>query len=288
MTTSLQPIAEVRKRVEYEGAMTSPVIREVNAYQRGFSAAYDGAPLKITGYCLLCQSHSDFLVDMLWGGVSDGGVNRPNWRERLVCSHCGLNNRQRLIGTMIDQFIHDNSGSALYFMEFVTPIFQWFLAHHPKEHIVGSEYLGDYSPGQIVNGIRHENIQNLSFPDESIDLVVSTDVFEHVMDPLIGFAESRRVLKPNGIMLATFPFSHARDQSVVRAMQKDGEIHHILPPDYHGNPLSEEGSLVFTDFGWSVLTEMQRAGFSDAKILLFGSIDHCHLSAPQLVFLCRK
>ena len=30
---------------------------------------------------------------------------------------------------------------------------------------------------------------------------------------------------------------------------EDGTIRHLQPPDYHGNPISEEGSLVITEWG---------------------------------------
>lgn len=42
------------------------------------------------GYCECCQRESRFLLD--WN-CSDG--KNVNFRERLVCEHCGLNNRQR-------------------------------------------------------------------------------------------------------------------------------------------------------------------------------------------------
>jgi ubiquinone/menaquinone biosynthesis C-methylase UbiE len=45
----------------------------------------------------------------------------------------------------------------------------------------------------------------LSFPDESFDLVYSSNVLEHVQDPARVLAESVRVLKPGGYLFFTYP-----------------------------------------------------------------------------------
>lgn len=40
-----------------------------------------------------------------------------------------------------------------------------------------STFMGDaFTPGQVVNGVRHEDLQQLSFPDDSFDLVLSAEV----------------------------------------------------------------------------------------------------------------
>ena len=56
-----------------------------------------------------------------------------------------------------------------------------------------------------------KDIENLSFDDKQVDIIVSNDVLEHVANPSKGFAECARVLKNNGIMIATFPFFSSED-----------------------------------------------------------------------------
>ncbi len=43
------------------------------------------------------------------------------------------------------------------------------------------------------------------FDDESFDVVLSDQVFEHVQDPDVAWAELRRVLRPGGVGLHVFP-----------------------------------------------------------------------------------
>ena len=50
----------------------------------------------------------------------------------------------------------------------------------------------------MVQGVRCENLEELTFPDESIDLHISQDVMEHVFQPKRAFAEIARTLRPGG------------------------------------------------------------------------------------------
>ncbi|MCX8050261.1 MAG: class I SAM-dependent methyltransferase, partial [Methylohalobius sp.] len=53
-----------------------------------------------------------------------------------------------------------------------------------KKNYFCSNYYGEqYKSGEIVNGVMHQDLMRLSFEDGSIDLVLSSDVLEHVSDP---------------------------------------------------------------------------------------------------------
>lgn len=196
-----------------------------------------------------------------------------------------MNNRQRLIATLLKQALSDEYGKHVYLMEQVTPIYNWVSTTFKNHKIIGSEYLGhEYAGGTVVKGIRHEDVENLSFADGQLDLIVSNDVFEHVPNPAKAFAECARVLKAGGIMLATIPFHWENDISVVRARLSNGQLEHILPPAFHGNPVSADGSLVFTDFGWDLLDTMKEAGFLDVTVDVYAAAEFGHLGGGQLVF----
>ena len=174
-------------------------------------------------------------------------------------------------------------------MEQVTPIFSWAVETFKNHDLTGSEYLGyEYEGGTKINGIRHEDVEKLSFLDETLDLIISNDVFEHVPNPATAFAECVRVLKVGGLMLATIPFHSDNDESITRATIIQGALNHLLPPVYHGNPVSADGSLVFTDFGWDVLKAMQEVGFSDVNVEIYASAQFGHLGGGQLVFKLIK
>ena len=114
---------------------------------------------------------------------------------------------------------------------------------------VCSEYFDDIEPGKLhPSGVRSESLQNLSFPDNSFDLIITQEVLEHVADPEKAFKEIYRGLKPNGSHIFTVPIHEGRD-TTKRAKVENRKIICILPPVHHGDPIREQGSLVFTDFG---------------------------------------
>ncbi|MGO8670239.1 MAG: class I SAM-dependent methyltransferase [Capsulimonadaceae bacterium] len=111
-----------------------------------------------------------------------------------------------------------------------------------------SQYFPDVPLGKSKNGVRCENLERLTFADKSFDLFITQDVFEHVLNPGPAFREIERVLKPGGAHVFTVPVFAGRP-TLVRAIERDGQIEHLEPPDYHGNPIDEKGSLVIREWG---------------------------------------
>lgn len=286
-STELKPIFTARNRKEYEEGMLKQDFGDIRSLEERFigSANIETDSELINGFCVPCSKTVPFLVDMQSGGRVVNGKRMPNWRERLVCPLCQMNNRQRLMATLINQYLDREDREKVYFMEQVTPIFQWAVKTFSKSNIIGSEYLGhEFQDGTVVKGIRHEDVGHLSFSDKEFDLIVSNDVFEHVPHPAKAFSECARVLKPGGVLLATMPFFHECDASVTRAHLVDGKLVHYLSPIYHGNPVSADGSLVFTDFGWDLLNLIKNSGFKDVSLGVYASKEKGHLGNGQIVF----
>jgi SAM-dependent methyltransferase len=108
-----------------------------------------------------------------------------------------------------------------------------------------SFYEDVYSSRQ-KNGAVWEDITALRLENGSLDLIVSSEVLEHV--PLLDKAltESARVLRPGGAHLFTVP---PREATRKRAEIVNGRVMHIEPPEYHLDPLLPEGILAFWDIG---------------------------------------
>jgi SAM-dependent methyltransferase len=129
-----------------------------------------------------------------------------------------------------------------------------------------SEYFDDVAPGDFRDGVQCQDIQRLTYPEASFDLVTSTEVFEHVADDRRGFAEIRRVLRPRGAFIFTVPIEDA-ERTVERAALSDGVLKHLLPPAYHDDRIRGKGAvLVFRDYGRDIVARLLGAGFSAARI----------------------
>jgi hypothetical protein len=232
----------------------------------------------VPGYCLACDAPSNFSAD--WHS-SVGGV--PNWRERLVCPGCELNNRQRFVAHLVKR----HGARDVYLHEQITAFYEWAVRAVPN--VQGSEYLGpEYEPGAVVDGVRHEDALALSFADRSFDAIVSQDVFEHVPEIDPALSEAARVLRPGGRMVFSVPFYSSRETTVqVARLSPTGEVVHLEPPEYHGNPVDpEQGSLVYFQHAWDLLDRCRAAGFADAYALAYWSAAHGHIGGSvQLVFV---
>lgn len=108
------------------------------------------------------------------------------------------------------------------------------------------------------SGARCEDITNLTFENNSVDIIISSDVLEHVDDFEAAISETERVLRPGGFHLFTVPtsagaengFAVNSETTVKRAkLLDDGSIKHYLTPQYHGDPLNPAGILAFWSFG---------------------------------------
>ncbi len=130
-----------------------------------------------------------------------------------------------------------------------------------------SEYFDDVSPGHYRGLVQCQDVQRLTYSDQSFDVCTSTEVFEHIPDDVTGFRNIRRVLKPGGVFIFTVPFSDV-PETVERAQLTDEGIKYILPALYHGDAIrGSKGVLVFRDYGRDLLDRLLLAGFSSSKII---------------------
>jgi SAM-dependent methyltransferase len=130
----------------------------------------------------------------------------------------------------------------------------------------GSEYFDDVKPGDYRGGIRCEDVQRLTYSDESFDMVTHTEVMEHVPDDTTAFSELHRVLRPGGIMIFTVPLSGLAG-TIERARLKNGVVQHMVEPIYHVDPLKGgAGILAYRDYGADIVDRLRSAGFREASI----------------------
>ena len=216
------------------------------------------------GFCLVCGRWTFFRI------------SSANVREDCVCSHCGSINRQRQIASIL---LRGQTGAERVnsVAAFRPPagfrIYNTEASGSLHAHLkllpgyLASDYFGpEFSSGDLHVGVLHQDLQQLSFADASFDLVLSSEVFEHIPDPYLAHREVLRVLRPGGRHVFTVPFDGASANDDVRArLDGDGAIHHLKPPEYHGDPVRPEaGILVYTIFGTEMLGNLERLGF-DAR-----------------------
>lgn len=188
------------------------------------------------GYCPICDQRTQFIEKDTW------------LRDFYVCSQCHSIPRQRALVLALERFypewknlkIHESSpgGSSSDAIE-----------KHCIEYLP-TQFFQDIPLGKLKNGIQCENLEKMTFKDNYFDLMITQDVFEHVMNPADAFREICRVLKPGGAHIFTMPWYPHLKKTVQRARQlNSGEVEFLEEAVYHGNPIDSKGSLVTFDWG---------------------------------------
>jgi SAM-dependent methyltransferase len=222
-------------------------------------------PHFVAGHCAICDKPTRFRVGPE-SYVAAKGVYL--WRESLSCDHCWLNARMRAALHYLFEKVAPDRNADIYLTERETRVFEEVKARFPNA--VGSEFYPGVPSGELLNGVRCENLEALTFADSSFDAVVSLDVLEHVPHHLHALREIRRILRPGGQLVLTAPFRMTHQETYDLAhMREDGSIDYILqPPQYHGNPIGDP-VLSYRNFGWQLLDEMRAAGFGSARVVTY-------------------
>ena len=230
----------------------------------------------IEGHCEVCDADRQFLADYQYGG------DFVNWRERLECSGCLLNNRMRAALALAKTRLKPNA--RVYLTERVTPLYRETAKAFSE--VIGSEYMPDVPRGEERDGIRSEDVTRLTF-GEQFDAVMTFDVMEHVPDYRQGLREFARVLKPGGWLIMTVPYNLGDARTTVRATIVDGKILHLETPEYHGDPMNGNGILSFYTFGWSLLEDLRAVGLSP-QLEFYWSRNQAYLGGLQFIIVAQK
>lgn len=197
--------------------------------------------LQVEGHCPVCEQPATFASKDAW------------LRDHFLCLTCGSQPRERALFSVLTQ---------------LRPDWRELKIHESSPGTAASTRLADQAPGYLAsqydpsipwgsvhpNGRwRSEDLERQTFADESFDLVVTQDVMEHVFAPDLAMREIARTLKPGGLHICTVPIVNKERPSVRRARRRpDGTVEHLLPPSYHGDPMSPDGVLVTIDWGYDI------------------------------------
>ena len=221
--------------------------------------------------CGMCRTDAALAVDFSLA-VQSGPDDRvlPDWREHLTC-RCGFTGRIRGAMHAFETLIAPPPVAALYVTEQASNLPVWLQQRWPAT--VGSENLGPgHVPGEVYDGIRHEDLSCLSFESNQFDAVLSFDGLARVPNVRAALGECWRVLKPGGTLLFAAPTQFDTAATI------DG----ALPG--HAHPGQQAGA----HFGLAVLDVLRGLGFEAARCALFWSRELGLLGEDQSVFLARK
>lgn len=257
----------------------------------------------LPGQCNVCGRRTRFFYE-----------KESLWRESLNCQYCRTTSRYRSITRGILRAIYELtgicansltelpriSGRRLYVYDTQPPFYYEPCAYPLPDLLKATGWidleLSQYKPNKplgevLAPGVTNQNLECLTFPDESLDIVITSDVIEHVRLDNLAHKEIHRVLKPHGIYIFTVPHNRAWNETLTRVQIVDPEDPskdlHLLEPEYHGDTNCDEalGILAYRTYGKDLETELNRTGFTVEYIR--EDIEHLGILNTELYY-CRK
>ena len=233
----------------------------------------------IAGHCVVCGKDSRFFYQDV-----------ALWRESLNCQHCRSTSRYRSIARGLLRAINELTGlealslatlphtsnKRLSVYDTQPPFYYEPCAYPLPDLLKASGWidvkLSQFKPkrklGQVLSkGVTNQNLECLTFPDASLDIVITSDVMEHVRLDDRAHREIYRVLKPGGIYLFTVPHDRSWEKTLTRVQVTDPDDPskdvHLLEPEYHGDTNSDEGGgvLAYRTYGRDLEAFLKGLGF---------------------------
>lgn len=208
--------------------------------------------LHYEGRCSVCSNRQIFYK------------NHKSLREGYQCNNCKSTLRYRgQVDAILSVYSKnsDNLEALLHEQHFVNlsiyepgaigPFRKYFsqLKNYSK-----SFYWEDVNPGAFKDGIQCQDLENLTYPDNTFDLVITSDILEHVRHPWEAIREIYRVLKPGGYHIFSIPITiPIPKKTIFRVDTSNNNDIFLLDKIYHSAPAlnnqKPSKSLVYTDFG---------------------------------------
>ncbi|MBZ5535420.1 MAG: class I SAM-dependent methyltransferase [Acidobacteriia bacterium] len=234
----------------------------------------------LLGSCNICGNFSAFFCP-----------NKDLYRESLACAQCRATSRYRSIArgilrairelngveaASIAQLHHDEGGGRLRVYDTQVPFYYNTCAYPIPDLLSKCNWIdlqtslfqpkkpfGDEVGPRTTN----QNLESLTFPDDSFDLVITSDVMEHVRLDDRAHREISRVLRRGGIYLFTVPHFRDRHDTLVRVAVTDpsdpGKDEFPMEKEYHGDANSEEGrALSYRSYGTDLDDKLAELGFA--------------------------
>ena len=218
---------------------------------------------QIPGYCSTCQNTSVFVYN---NTIKYG----PSLKETFRCIQCRLSNRQRTLMSPVTVYLDNTIAKTVWIAEHDTPLARYLQNRYQERHtIITSCY-------DAVPDARQENIEDLSFDNESIDLIITAHVMQTINNPVAAWKECYRVLRPGGQNIFTVPISTYVDDPYQVSIQRCKDLpynqveHYVLPPDYYDGQ-----HLCYTGFGFDLLDLNKSLSYIRIKIEYYWSHVSC-------------
>ncbi len=173
-------------------------------------------------------------------------------RETLQCKHCGATMRHRTLATSLLRVISEHSGHKLTAVRDIDADSLRGLKILDTDAFSPISKQLKLLPGYIVSSFRPDlafdteiepgyfnvNLEKMGFQSSCFDIVLTSDVMEHVRGIDSAHREIARILKKGGHYIFRVPYDPSIAGHKIMVDTSGTEDVFLVPPQYHGDPLS--------------------------------------------------
>jgi hypothetical protein len=230
---------------------------------------------RTTARCPLC-GHEGSLLHELPDLETFAHHHIDPLRETLRCRGCKAKMRDRMLAAGLLDALGERGVTASTIDELSTVLpadvtildtdAHSRISHRLKDHpgFHRSLYVPDRANGDSLGEERLLNVdlERMPFSDDSFDIIITSEVMEHVRYVDRAHTEIARCLRPGGTYLFTVPYDE-RLERTWRLVDEETDRDLVHPPHIHGDPmLREEGIRSYRVFGRDITDQLAKAGLS--------------------------
>ena len=237
-----------------------------------------GGARHIEGVCNVCGEATSFFYD-----------DPALYRESLSCRECGTTSRYRSIARGVLRAVRELTGIEAASLAALPPranaslrvydtqvAFRYHTIAYPIPELLArcgwidvqtSRWMPSQPRGATFGPqITNQNLEELTWPDARFDVVITSDVMEHVRLDDRAHREIRRVLRTGGVYLFTVPHHRKREThyriDVVDPEDPSKDVD-LEPREYHGdaNSVDGPGALAYRAYGTDLDDKLRALGF---------------------------
>lgn len=202
-------------------------------------------------------------------------------RETLACKDCGSTVRTRTLAYGFLKAVNERLGTNIRDIEELsnhglrglrvldTDAFSPISVRLTGvDGYIRSSFLPEHPFGaEVEKGYFNINLEAISFGNSSFDIVLSSDVMEHVRYCDRAHEEIYRVIKSDGVYVFNVPNDMKMKDNWILVDPNDNDRVLVNPPHYHGDPLTG-GILSYRVFGQELLSYLTSIGFVSDYFLI--------------------